>query len=223
MHLHDESKILWLVKSLSSLKSFFDILVCKGCDMDKYKRTIEDIDCKSCPEGKTNNKMHTDCECKTDHYVGETENGKCYSECNEWKYFFQFLMAAYYGWITIELRYLQLIYITSTTGLPPKIGNLNMEKIDTSILLSWSTPKTNEDLTITYKVEWFVGANFSKLCGNKTINTTKFSLPNLCSQAKFKIIVYTLGNLTNVNSSKWNFVVKFYPVSNETGEYCDQR
>ncbi|XP_046850241.1 ephrin type-B receptor 2-like [Xenia sp. Carnegie-2017] len=154
---------------------------CMRCDIDKYKRTIEDIDCKSCPEGKTNNKMHTDCECKADHYVGETENGKCYS-------------------------------------LPPKISNLNMEKIDTSILLSWSTPKTNEDLTITYKVEWFVGANFSKLCGNKTINTTKFSLPNLCSQAKFKIIVYTLGNLTNVNSSKWNFVeMEWSPVSNETG------
>ena len=50
----------------------------KACQTDYYKNNTGNQGCQRCPEGKTNHTMHTVCECKKDHYVGDDEDGPCY-------------------------------------------------------------------------------------------------------------------------------------------------
>ena len=50
----------------------------KVCQIDHYKSAIGNTDCKKCPDGKTNNTMHKECECKEDYYIGEKDDSKCY-------------------------------------------------------------------------------------------------------------------------------------------------
>ena len=50
----------------------------KGCENGFYKNTIENSKCKKCPDGKTNNTMHTECDCKKDHKLGKDVKGSCY-------------------------------------------------------------------------------------------------------------------------------------------------
>ena len=64
-----------LIDYTANQKSIF---LLKGCLIDYYKSTAGDERCLKCPNGKTNNAMHTNCECKEDHYIGENKDGPCY-------------------------------------------------------------------------------------------------------------------------------------------------
>ncbi len=57
---------------------FLNNFVLKGCSNDHYKSKAEDEKCEPCPVGKTNNAMHTNCDCKEDHYIADNEDGPCY-------------------------------------------------------------------------------------------------------------------------------------------------
>ena len=39
---------------------------------------MKDERCQKCPEGRKNNAIHTECDCKKGHYTGEDEDGPCY-------------------------------------------------------------------------------------------------------------------------------------------------
>ena len=59
----------------------FAFFFLKGCPNNYYKNDIGNKNCKKCPDGKTNNTMHTECTtCKKDYYVEDNNDGdnKCY-------------------------------------------------------------------------------------------------------------------------------------------------
>ena len=70
---HNISTFVYL---LNAIKKFPP----EGCQTDFYKDAIGDEECDECPnrEGKTNNTMHTGCECMKDRYPGDDEDGPCY-------------------------------------------------------------------------------------------------------------------------------------------------
>ncbi|XP_028394194.1 angiopoietin-1 receptor-like isoform X2 [Dendronephthya gigantea] len=61
------------------LKGFEGSVKCFRCQKDFYKTTLGDSPCQKCPSGKTNNTMHTECDCLKRHYIGDDDNGPCYA------------------------------------------------------------------------------------------------------------------------------------------------
>ena len=71
----------WVFKDLKCVCDkgfFFSNQRCLGCLSDHYKTTIANERCQKCPDGRTNNTMHTQCKCKKDHYIGDDKDGPCY-------------------------------------------------------------------------------------------------------------------------------------------------
>ena len=56
----------------------FTIFLIKGCSTYHYKGTVGNTKCLKCRNGKTANTIHTKCECKDDHYIGNDKDGPCY-------------------------------------------------------------------------------------------------------------------------------------------------
>jgi hypothetical protein len=56
----------------------YNCFLLKDCPADQYKNTTGNEKCQKCPKGKENITMHTGCECKKDHYIGDNEDGPCY-------------------------------------------------------------------------------------------------------------------------------------------------
>ena len=61
-----------------NISIFFNNFSLKGCPTNDFKSVVGDSKCQRCPNGKTNNTMHTTCGCKKDHYIGENKEGPCY-------------------------------------------------------------------------------------------------------------------------------------------------
>ena len=177
---------------------------CSRCLTDYYKTTIGNERCQKCPDGRTNNPMHTQCQCQEDHYIGDDEDGSCYalpSEVYDLKIQTMTITSVYLSWKEpmsdggfATIRYTVECYHCTSES-----------KCDTIVEDSMFFPaKTN-------------------------LNTTSVAVFGLIFNEKYKFKVISMNSLKNVPGSKWKFVEKMAVIekttqsNSETKGKCEEK
>ncbi|CAB4021380.1 Ephrin type-B receptor 1, partial [Paramuricea clavata] len=152
---------------------------CSRCLTDYYKNVVGDEACHKCPDGKTNNMMHTKCKCKKDHYIGDNESGPCFVVPSK----------------VVDLKLEQLTNTSvNITWRKPKDNDGFNGSLTYTVM--WY-PCINESKCDTIDI------------GKNATNLANIIVPNLTLYETYKFKVFSIGSiLQNVSDDKWKFAEK---------------
>ena len=165
---------------------------CTRCPTDHYKTTTGDESCKKCSDhGRTTDTMHTLCQCKEDHYIGDDEDGPCYALPSE----------------VYDLRIQNMISNSVYLSWKKPVSDGGFGSIHYTVECYHCTSESRCDMSV---------GNAMFVPAKTNLHTTSVAVFGLNFNEKYKFKVVSMNSLRNVPGSKWKFVEKMTVVGKAT-------